>query len=149
LELEIAVNDQTQLREKLRKLEALFAGAGTPGEKQAAEAGLQRIRARLAELEQSDPATEMQFSLPDLWSRKLFLALCRRYGLKPYRLARQRATTVMLRVPKKFVDQVLLPEFRELNVELARYLDEVTTRLIREEVHRDTSEAPDASKLIT
>lgn len=143
------MNDQTQLREKLRKLEALFAGAGTAGEKQAAEAGLERIRARLAELEQSDPAIEMQFSLPDVWSRKLFLALCRRYGLKPYRLARQRATTVMLRVPKKFVDQVLLPEFRELNAELARYLDEVTTRMIREEVHRDTSEAPDASKHIT
>ena len=143
------MNDQTQLREKLRKLEALFAGAGTPGEKQAAEAGLERIRARLAELEQSNPAIEMQFSLPDLWSRKLLLALCRRYGLKPYRLARQRATTVMLRVPKKFVDQVLWPEFRELNSELARYLDEVTTRLIREEVHRDTSEAPDASKQIT
>ena len=50
MELEIAVNDQTQLREKLRKLESLFAGAGTPGEKQAAEAGLERIRARLAEL---------------------------------------------------------------------------------------------------
>lgn len=143
------MNDQTQLREKLRKLEALFAGAGTPGEKQAAEAGLERIRARLAELEQSDPAIEMQFSLPDLWSRKLFLALCRRYGLKPYRLARQRATTVMLRVPKKFVDQVLWPEYRELSSELARYLDEVTTRLIREEVHRDTSEAPDVSKHIT
>ena len=127
----------------------MFAGAGTPGEKQAAEAGLERIRARLAELEQSDPAIEMQFSLPDVWSRKLFLALCRRYGLKPYRLARQRATTVMLRVPKKFVDQVLWPEFRELNTELTRYLDDVTTRLIREEVHRDTSEAPDGSKHIT
>jgi hypothetical protein len=127
----------------------LFAGAGTPGEKQAAGAGLERIRARLAELEQSDPAIEMQFSLPDLWSRKLFLALCRRYGLKPYRLVRQRATTVMLRVPKKFVDQVLWPEYRELSSELARYLDEVTTRLIREEVHRDTSEAPDAGKQIT
>lgn len=127
----------------------MFAGAGTLGEKQAAEAGLERIRGRLAELEQSDPAIEMQFSLPDVWSRKLFLALCRRYGLKPYRLARQRATTVMLRVPKKFVDQVLWPEFRELNAELAHYLDEVTTRLIREEVHRDTSEAPDADKHIT
>jgi hypothetical protein len=127
----------------------LFAGAGTPGEKQAAEAGLERIRARLAELEQSDPAIEMQFSLPEVWSRKLFLALCRRYGLKPYRLARQRATTVMLRVPNKFVDQVLWPEFRELDAELGRYLDEVTTRLIREEVHRDTSEAPDRRKQIT
>ena len=39
------------LREKIRKLEALFAGAGTPGEKDAAQAGLERIRARLAELQ--------------------------------------------------------------------------------------------------
>lgn len=98
------MTDQTQLREKLRKLEALFAGAGTPGEKQAAEAGLERIRARLAELEQSDPAIEMQFSLPDVWSRKLFLALCRRYGLKPYRLARQRATTVMRKRRLRLID---------------------------------------------
>ncbi len=28
----------------------------------------------------------MQVSLGDQWSRQLFLALCRRYGLKPYRL---------------------------------------------------------------
>ena len=135
------MNEETLLREKIRKLEALFAGAGTPGEKDAAEAGLERIRARLAELQNSDPPIEMQFSLSDPWTRKLFLALCRRYGLKPYRLPRQRMTTVMLRVPRKFLDQVLWPEFKELSAALRRYLDEVTTRVIREEVHRDTSEA--------
>ena len=135
------MNEETLLPEKIRKLEALFAGAGTPGEKDAAEAGLERIRARLAELQTSDPPIEMQFSLSDPWTRKLFLALCRRYGLKPYRLPRQRMTTVMLRVPRKFLDQVLWPEFKELSAALRRYLDEVTTRVIREEVHRDTSEA--------
>ena len=135
------MNEETHLPEKIRKLEALFAGAGTPGEKDAAEAGLERIRARLAELQTSDPPIEMQFSLSDPWTRKLFLALCRRYGLKPYRLPRQRMTTVMLRVPRKFLDQVLWPEFKELSAALRRYLDEVTTRVIREEVHRDTSEA--------
>ena len=135
------MNEETLLRENIRKLEALFAGAGTPGEKDAAEAGLERIRARLAELQTSDPPIEMQFSLSDPWTRKLFLALCRRYGLKPYRLPRQRMTTVMLRVPRKFLDQVLWPEFKELSAALRRYLDEVTTRVIREEVHRDTSEA--------
>jgi len=40
------LTDQTQLREKLPKLEALFAGAGTLGEEQAAEAELALIRAR-------------------------------------------------------------------------------------------------------
>ncbi len=142
------MNDEAFLRAKLRKLEALFVGAGTPGEKAAAEAGLERIRARLAELERSDSPIEMQFSLPDQWTRKLFLALCRRYGLKPYRLHRQRTTTVMLRVPKQFLDQVLWPEFKELSAELSRYLDEVTTRVIREEVHGDTSEAHEVQQTL-
>ena len=132
---------EAQLREKLRKIEALFAGAGTVGERIAAEAALERVRERLAELERRDQPIEMQFSLPDQWARRLFLALCRRYGLKPYRLHRQRLTTVMLRVPKTFVDQVLWPEFQELNAALMHYLNEVTTRVIRDEVHRDTSEA--------
>lgn len=135
------MTDEGRLREKLRKIEALFAGAGTIGEKLAAEAALERVRARLAELERSDQPVEMQFSLSDQWGRQLFLALCRRYGLKPYRLYRQRLTTVMLRVPKRFVDQVLWPEFQELNAALMQYLNDVTTRIIREEVHGDTSEA--------
>ena len=135
------MSGEMHLREKLRKIEALFAGAGTAGERDAAEAALQRVRARLVELERKDLPVEMQFSLGDQWSRKLFLALCRRYGLKPYRLYRQRVTTVMLKVPRAFVDQVLWPEFRELDAALAQYLNEVTNRIIRDEVHRDTSEA--------
>ena len=135
------MSEEAVLREKLRKIEALFAGAGTVGERVAAEAALGRVQARLAELQGRDKTIEMQFSLRDQWSRRLFLALCRRYGLKPYRLYRQRLTTVMLRVPQAFVDQVLWPEFQELNGALVQYLNDVTDRVIREEVHRDTSEA--------
>jgi len=106
------VSEEGVLREKLRKIEALFAGAATIGERTAAEAALGRVHARLAELAElqgRDKTIEMQFSLRDQWSRRLFLALCRRYGLKPYRLYRQRLTTVMLQVPQAFVDQVLWP----------------------------------------
>src|ERR1700733_12090095 len=88
---------ESQLREKLRKIEALFAGAGTAGERLAAEAALERVRGRLTELGRQDPSIEMQFSMPDQWSRHLFLALCRRYGMKPYRYYRQRRNTVMVR----------------------------------------------------
>ena len=136
-----AMSDETQLREKLRKIEALFAGAGTEGERLAAGAALDRLQQRLASLRRSEPAVEMQFSLGDQWSRRLFLALCRRYGLDPYRLPRQRLTTVMLHVPKGFVDQVLWPEFQELDGALRQYLLAVTLRVIREEVHGDASEA--------
>src|SRR5712671_2899597 len=76
----LPMSTESQLREKLRKIEALFAGAGTAGERLAAEAALERVRERLTELGRQDPSIEMQFSMPDQWSRHLFLALCRRYG---------------------------------------------------------------------
>ena len=72
------MSDDARLREKLRKIEALFAGAGTEGERLAAEAALERVRARLTELGRHEKPTEFQFSVPDTWSRHLFLALCRR-----------------------------------------------------------------------
>lgn len=136
---------ESQLRDKLRKIEALFAGAGTAGERLAAEAALARVRARLAELGQQDPPVEMQFSMPDQWARYLFLALCRRYGLQPYRLYRQRRNTVMVRAPRGFINEVLWPEFNDLHRTLQAYLQEVTLRIIREEVHADASEAPEVS----
>ena len=137
------MSPEDQLREKMRKIDALFAGAGTPGEKLAAAAALKRVRARLDELGKRDPAIEMQFSMSDQWSRQLFLALSRRYGLKPYRLWRQRRTTVMLRVPQGFVNEVLWPEFTQMNEALRSYLSEVTLRVIQEEVFADASDAPE------
>lgn len=86
--------------------------------------------------------------MPDEWSRRLFLALCRRYGLNPYRYHRQRRTTVMVRVPRGFVDQVLWPEFQELNRALRAYLNEMTLRVIREEVFADASEAAEVGQAL-
>ena len=131
---------QSQLRDKLGKTEALFFGAGTAGERIAAGAARERVRAKLAELERLDPPIEMQFSLADPWSRHLFIALCRRYGLNPYRYHRQRRTTIMVRAPRRFIEQ-LWREFGDLNTDLQDYLHEVTMKIIREEVYADTSDA--------
>jgi tRNA nucleotidyltransferase (CCA-adding enzyme) len=90
----------------------------------------------------------MQFSVPDRWSRHLFIALCRRNGLAPYRYPRQRRNTIMVRAPKGFVDQVLWPEFSELERALATYLHEVTLRVIREEVYSDTSDAQEVPEAL-
>ena len=139
---------EAQLRDKLRKIEALFAGAGTAGEKLAAGEALKRVRARLAEIGRADPPIEMKFSMPDQWSRQLFMALARRYGLKPYRFSGQRYTTVMIRLPQGFVDEVLWPEFTELNKALRIFLNEVTLRVIHEEVFADTSEAQEVHQTL-
>ncbi len=140
------MTDITALKDKLRKIEALFAGAATSGEKAAAGAAADRIRAKLAERGTSEATIEMKFSLPDPWSRRLFIALCRRYGLKPFRYARMRQQTIIVRAPRSFLDAVLWPEFQQLDAALTAFLGEVTDKVIREEVYGDASDADEVAE---
>jgi len=128
---------EQELKEKLRKIEALFAGASTHGEQMAAMAARDRIREKLKGFEAQERPVEMKFTLGDGWHLRLFLALCRRYGLNPFRRHGQRRTTVMLLVVPGFVDDILWPEFTQLAEALREYLDEATERIIREEVFKD------------
>jgi hypothetical protein len=136
---------EQQLREKLRKITALFEGAATAGERQAAAAAIERIRQALKPAAQQQPLPETKFTFADVWNRRLFFALCRRYGLEPYRYRGQRYTTVMLRAPRDFLDRTLWPEYQELQAALQTYLNEATGRIIREEVYGDTAEARERS----
>jgi hypothetical protein len=135
------VTTEQQLREKLRKITALFEGAATAGERQAAAAAIERIRQALNAAATTQPLPETKFSMADQWQRRLFYALCRRYGLEPYRYKGQRHTTVIVRAPRSFVDNTLWPEYVELQAALDSYLNEATERIIREEVHRDAGDA--------
>lgn len=133
--------NEARLIEKLKSIEALFAGATTKGEREAAERARERITARLEELEKEDPPIEYKFTMLDEWSRRVFLALLRRYGLKPYRYRGQRYTTVMARVSKRFVDETLWPEFEAISEQLARYLAEITERVVKRVLDDDGSDA--------
>lgn len=133
--------DEAKLLETLKKIEALFAGATTPGERDAAGAARDRIAARLREAARVEPPIEYRFSMPDTWSRKVFLALVRRYGLKPYRYSGQRQTTVMVKVSRQFVDDTLWPEYQQVSGTLRKHLEEITDRIIAQAIHADSSEA--------
>ena len=95
--LETHVTPEDSLREKLRKIEALYAGAATPGEKAAAGAAADRIRGQFETASKAEPSQELKFSVPDPWSRQLFIALCRRYGVRPFRYRRMHRQTVMIK----------------------------------------------------
>lgn len=131
---------EDQLLERLKLIENLYSGAATEGEKNAASNARERIKKRLEQFVKVDPPQEYSFSLQDPWSRKLFIALLRRYDIKPFRYPRQRRTTVMAKVSQSFVEEVLWPEFEKLSSELQSYLSEVTNRVIKESIHKDTSE---------
>jgi hypothetical protein len=134
------------LVEKLRKLEALHAGTKIDGEREAARRAAERIRARLDELRRHETDVEMLYRIPDAWNRKLFTALCRRYGLRPYRERGRRTTTLQVRAPQTFHDRTLWPEFLALSKELEVELDKLTDKVIREAIHEDVTEAPEAAE---
>ncbi len=79
--------------------------------------------------------------MTDMWSRKVFVALLRRYRIKPYRYHRQRHTTVMAQLSKTFVDETLWPEFQDISSTLSDYLSEVTDRVILQVLDQESSEA--------
>jgi hypothetical protein len=137
------VTTEQKLREKLRKISALFEGAKTVGERSAAAAAILRVKQALALEARTEPLVETRFTLPDRWQRRLLAALCRRYGLEPYRYKGQRHTTVVVRAPRSFVERTLWPEYWELKQALDEYLNQATDRIIREEVYRDAREAPE------
>lgn len=133
--------DEARLLEKLRAIESLFAGASTDGERVAAGEAKKRIQLKLKAMEEADPPVEYKFSVGDGWSAKLFVALCRRYDIKPYRHRGQRHTTIMARVSKRLVAETLWPEFEQLSGVLRKHLNELTDRVIAAAIHQDVSEA--------
>ena len=137
--------DEQQIRERLAKIKALFAGATTTGERHAAQAAMERIQTRLdlggIATPMSEPVIEYRFSLTNPWSLRLFLALCRTKGLKPYRFPRMRRTSVCVRLTRAQVDHDLWPEFQEMNVVLSQYLSELADHIIADCIDPDRSDA--------
>jgi hypothetical protein len=132
------MDDEGRLREKLQAIEALFAGATTEGERDAADRARRRIAARIAEV-QGEQLVEWQFSL-DPWSYRLLMALARRYGLGPYRYRRQRRMTLMIKAPDRFMTETFLPEYRQMKDLLHQHLTVVTERVVAEALNSDKSE---------
>lgn len=130
------VSGDDVLRQKLSKLEELFRGAGSPGERAAAGAAIDRLQDRLRAAG-SDAEVELKFSLPDGWSVRLFVAVCRKHGLRPYRYPRQRRTTVMVRARERDFDRAVWPEFSRLQTELELYFEETVDHLVTTAMRSD------------
>ena len=137
-------NDQ-QIREKLTKIKALFAGATTHGERQAAQAAIDRLQQRIDDIPlpvpEADPPIEFRFSLKNPWSLRLFLALCRSKGYLPYRYPRMRRTSVYINIGRLAANNDLWPEYLAMNQVLTEYLGELADHLIADCINPDRSDA--------
>ena len=139
------MSDDQRLKEKLRAIEALFAGTTSEGERDAAARARQRILERLAAVMAETPV-EWQFTV-DRYQRQLLIALARRYDLKPYRYQRQRYSTLIIRAPERFLKETFLPEYDRMVEVLGTHLAELTQRVVADALNGDLSEPPEQPQL--
>ena len=139
------MSDDRQIREKLGKIKALFAGAASEGERNAAQAAMDRLNERInaadSRKEEVDPPVEFRFSLANAWSLRLFLALCRSKGYRPYRHPRMRRTSVCVRIGAQAVKKGLWPEYLAMNRVLTEHLGELADQIIADCINPDRSDA--------
>ncbi len=128
---------EAELKRKLASIEALLQGATTDGERTAAQTVFDRLKQKGA----TEQTEDFQFSVPDVWGRRLFIAMFRKAGLQPFRRHGQRATTLMVHGTRSFVIDGVFQQFVEAQGTLAQYLNEVTERVIRETLGEADDEA--------
>jgi hypothetical protein len=128
-----------KLLEKIKKIESLIEGAKSEGEKNAAQSAKERILKKYPELETHKDTIEYSLYTPGNWHKKLLIALCRKYGIKPYRYYRQKHTTVMIKANKDFIDKVLWNEYLDYSKHLEELVEEITDDLIAK-IHKHNEE---------
>ena len=130
---------ESQTIETLGQIERHFAGASIAGKPDPDKAAMESIRNALREAEAREGSVELRLSLSDPMTMKLFLAVCRRYGIQPYQRQGQHRTTVMLKIPPSFSQNILVPEFQQLSEALAFFLRDTMERIIENSVFRDSA----------
>ncbi|WP_068467284.1 hypothetical protein [Candidatus Protochlamydia phocaeensis] len=96
------------LAEKIAKIEALIARTTSEGERQAAQLAKQRLLERQDQL-----PVEFKISHQNIWKKKLFMALCQKYGLAPYRYKGQKRTTSMVKTSPSLMETYLWPDYQK------------------------------------
>jgi hypothetical protein len=113
------------LVEKLEKIEALIERTSSEGERQAALLAKERILQKQDQL-----PLEYVITHHNLWKKKLFIALCHKYGLSPYRYKHQKHTTTRVLASPDLMNECLWPEYKKYAVMLEDLVEEILDNLM-------------------
>ncbi len=133
------MHSESVLIEKLLKIEALYLGATTEGEKEAAQNARDKIQRKLEHYQKKERPIEWRLTTRSKFEKNLLRALLKRYGLRPYRYTRQKYTTVMVKATRGIINDVIWPEYQEMRKILLAHLDEVTEKIIKTAINSDDS----------
>jgi len=99
------------------------------------------IRARLADVRTRERDIALSYTIPDPWEMALFIALCRRLGLDPFRQPRRHQTSVSVLAPEGFGRTTLWPMFADMADALRSHM-----RIVLDDALRDAFEGADAAE---
>ncbi|WP_306128073.1 hypothetical protein [Roseovarius sp. MMSF_3350] len=88
-------------------------------------------------MDHAHPDIELQYSLPDVWSVRIFVALCRKHMVRPYRYPRQRRTPLIVRTRQISFGRTVATEFRALYRESTAYFEATVNHLIADAMKSD------------
>ena len=98
------------------------------------------IRARLADVRTRERDIALSYTIPDPWEMALFIALCRRLSLDPFRQPRRHQTSVSVLAPESFGRVALWPMFTDMADALRRHM-----RIVLDEALLDAFEGGEAA----
>jgi hypothetical protein len=120
------MNTEAVLIDSFRAIERKHAGLQSATGDEARDC----IRARLQESANAPDIQEFQCTLKNDWEGFVLHALLKRYGIPPYRYRKQRKSTVLVRVSKRFMNELLWPIFQEVSAVLYARFNEILTTLL-------------------
>lgn len=100
------------------------------------------VRARLAETRAREPDVEVVLAIPSEPYARVFLLLCRRYGIDVYRRSKRREARLMVRVPDSFEQTVMRPLYAAIADAVETYLIEVADHATRAAFDLDVTPGP-------
>lgn len=128
------------LIDKLQKIEALYLGATTAGERAAAAQVMANVQNKLESYRQEEKTTEWTLTVENQFEKRLLKAILAKHGLSVYRYPRQRYTTLKVMATKATINTIIWPQYLEMCKVLESYLDEVTSDVIKKSMGQENSE---------
>lgn len=120
---------------KAEKIEALIEQASFKEEREETLLAKTRILSSLDEKDiilKDEKFTICTVTIDNPWKKLLFVTLCRKYGLSPYRYKRQRSTTTNVEVSKEVMKKKLWPEYQKFVKILDNLVEDIIEDLLKQ-----------------
>lgn len=71
------------------------------------------------------------------WNRQIFLALCEKYNLEPYRYKGEKKTTIKLETTMDFMENILWPDYKKFTKIYHKSMEDILKKCIEKILYKE------------